>query len=529
MAPVTTERSGFLGSALIRSAMALMFSTVASAALGMVFWAAAARLFDTTALGRASAGASAITLLAGLAQLSLTSVFVRFLPTAGTATARLLRSGYLAVTVAALVLSVGFVAAGFGRSFLSYQALPLVAFTVAVAASAFSVVQDGVLTAMRRTAWVPVENVAISVAKLVLLPVLLALAAPAAVLVSWGVPVVAAVVVVSVLIFGRLVPAAHRTAGGARMPARRELASFLSAEYLNGILGTVGLYLPPVLVAAVLGLDATALFYLPWLLITAVAALLWNIVLSFTVEATADAARTGHHQRNALLLGVAVTVGSTAVLAGGAPLILSIAGHQYASGGAGVLRLLALSLPFAAIKIFYGAVTLMRKQPWRFFVMRTASSVLFLGSVVPLMDAYGSTGLAVSYLASEALVGLALVPTAVRQYRALSRRTIDDDVTQVIDLRALRAQEAVPPVPAPRAEPLLVARLEPPPPPAPTPASVPAPAVSPGAALAPVPARAPRHRAADDTAELQLAVAADPDQTAVLPRLPLSAVDGQGD
>ena len=63
--------------------MALMTATIAANGLGLVFWAVAAHLQPPAIVGRASAAIAALTLLAMIAQLNLTNVFVRLLPRAG--------------------------------------------------------------------------------------------------------------------------------------------------------------------------------------------------------------------------------------------------------------------------------------------------------------------------------------------------------------------------------------------------------------------------------------------------------------
>ncbi len=427
-------------SGLLRNAIALMFSTVASAALGMVFWAVAARMYDTAALGRASAAASAITLLGGLAQLSLTTAFVRFVPTLGSATRRFIGRGYAASSLAAVVLATGFAMCGLGRSFLAHGILPFLGFCLAVLCTAFSALQDGVLTAMRRTSWVPVENIAIAVAKLALLPIMGAAATGEPVLFAWAIPVIVATGVVSWLIFGRLVPAAVRSSRGrSRMPKRQELTSFMTAEYLNGLLGNLIGFLPPVLVALVLGPEQNAVFYLPWLIGTAIFALLWNIAISFMVEATSDPAHTRAHLRHSLRLGLLVTVGGGAVLLIGAPLVLPVAGSAYSSGGTTALRLIALTLPLEGICTLFAAGMLMEKKAWSIFWLRTVDTSLFLATAVPAMHRWGTTGAAGAFLVAEIVAALLVTPRVVRQYRRLANRTIDDDVTQVISVAEILA------------------------------------------------------------------------------------------
>ena len=64
------------------NALSLMTATVATNALGLVFWTFAARLDAPRIVGRAAAAVAALTLLATISQLNLTNVFIRLLPSA---------------------------------------------------------------------------------------------------------------------------------------------------------------------------------------------------------------------------------------------------------------------------------------------------------------------------------------------------------------------------------------------------------------------------------------------------------------
>src|SRR5689334_10735068 len=89
---------------LYRSAYALMISSGAVSVLGVVYWAVATRLFEPEVVGRSSSAIAALTFLAGLASLYLDGSLIRFLPRAGRAAPRIVRSAYLiAVTCSAVV------------------------------------------------------------------------------------------------------------------------------------------------------------------------------------------------------------------------------------------------------------------------------------------------------------------------------------------------------------------------------------------------------------------------------------------
>jgi O-antigen/teichoic acid export membrane protein len=435
------KAKGVKASRIFRSASALMFSTVASSALGMVFWIVAARLFDTQEVGRASAAVSAIMLLGGFGQLGLSSLLIRFVPIIGSAVGRLLRGAYLISTSVSLVFGVAFVTLGFGRQFLGQGAMWTAAFCVAVVCGCVSSMQDGVLTALKRTNWVPVENIAIAIARLALLPALIATASVNPVLIAWGVPMVGAVAVISVALFRWLLPKHVRVhAGRVRMPSRRELIKFTSAGYANGVVGNLTTYLPPVIITAVLGPAANAVFFVPWLIATVIYGLLWNIASSFVVEATSDAAHTATYLRHATRLVLLVGVGGTVTLVAGAPWLLALLGKEYSAGGTTALRLVGLIVPCSCVIVTYTVSLLMQRKNWAIFRLSCVSAVLSLPLAVVGMYRYGISGVVGGFLVADAIVAVCLLPAVVRRYRALANRSIDDDVTMVVDLALLRAE-----------------------------------------------------------------------------------------
>jgi O-antigen/teichoic acid export membrane protein len=417
---------------VVRNAVALMFSTVASAALGMMFWIVGARLYDVGDLGRASAAVSAITLLGGLSQLSLHSVFIRFLPTAGAATGRFIGLSYFASGSIAVLLAVGFFMFGFGADFLPPGSVSLGIFCVAVVCSSFSGLQDSVLTALRRTTWVPIENIAIAVGKLGLLPVLTGGMVMVPLLIAWGAPIVVAVLVLTVAIFLRLAPLqARRTRGRQALPTQRELFAFMTAENLNGILGNLTLYLPPLLVTAVLGPEQAGVFYVPWLIGTALIALTWNVLVSLVVEAATDPAHIRAQVRHAMRLLLLVCVGGGTALAAGAPIILAALGSRYAAG-ADSLRLIGLALPFGVVGTLFSVTGFMAKRAWPMFFVQLASTTMFLGGAYVAMSrlGYGAAGAAGAFAVAEALMALVLLPVTVIRLRALIHTgdTVDEKV-----------------------------------------------------------------------------------------------------
>ena len=136
-----------------------MTATVAANALGLVFWAAAAHLEPPAMVGRASAAVAALTLLAMIAQLNLTNVFIRLLPVAGRLGPGLVRRGYLAVVCLSVAAAVVYCASGLGSHLLAGGWGARTLFVLGVPVLAVFALEDSVLTALRLSPWVPVENI----------------------------------------------------------------------------------------------------------------------------------------------------------------------------------------------------------------------------------------------------------------------------------------------------------------------------------------------------------------------------------
>lgn len=402
---------------LARSSLALMLSTAATAGLGMLFWAVAAWAFDAADVGRASAGSSAMLLVATLGQLALTSVFARVLPPMTHGRARFITSGYAVVALVSLTLTAAFFAAGFGTEFLTATVVAVLAFGVGVAATAMSVVQDGALVALDKAAWVPVKNTALAVARMALLPLLAGSAVPEPILVAWAAPTVVAFLAVNVLLLGRRKTAAPAQRTG-EIPARRDIVRLVGGQYANSVVNAVILFSPPVVVTAVLGPEANAVFFLPWTITTALIGLLWNVVVPFVVEASGGRADVGANLRQMIRAGTLITVGGAVALLVLGPFVLRIAGSTYADDGAPVLRLLALALPFGAIATYFNAAELVRLRSAVSLATKVLAAVLFLGAAVPAMHAVGVTGAAAAYLASQVIVGVLLAPSVVAWLRS---------------------------------------------------------------------------------------------------------------
>lgn len=410
----------FVPAPVVRSGIALMASTGVSSGLGLVFWVVAAHLAKPTAVGRASADVSAMSLFALLSQLNLVNIYTRFLPRSGARARRFVIGGYAICVTFALVSSSLLVVAGGARSVLHLSGIEGVAFIGAVGLWTIFVLQDSVLTGLRAAKWVPLENGFFATGKILLL-VFLASFGASGIFLSWVIPVVPAVALVSLYLFARRIPDHHvEAAGRSEFPTRRTLRNFVIAEYASSFVGAIGGYLPPVVIVGVLGARAGAYFYLPWLVGTVADALLWNVSTSFVVEAGYARENPRSLLRRSGQLAVSVMLPLLLVLFLGAPLILNILGPKYSSGGTMLLRLVLLSIIPMSVTTLYQMFAWYDGKLWKLVGVQGLRVATFFAITVSLLNPLRTNAAGVGMLSAYGIFALVLIRPVVKRWRTLS-------------------------------------------------------------------------------------------------------------
>jgi len=410
-------------SPLLRNGYALMANTAVTAALGLAYWLAAARLYPASAVGAGGAAVSAMLFAAGVSQLNLMGAVTRFVPVAGAASKRFLASAYGASTACAVV--VGTIAVATSPwwappdSPLRSGALAGLLFVVGVVSWCVFVLQDSALTATRQAVWVPVENGLYGLVKLALLVgfavAVAGLASPNGILASWALPAVAAIVPVNLVLFRRFIPAhvAGSTASGGRAPfplSMRQVARFVGGDYAGSLCNQALISLMPLLVVALEGSVGGGHFYVAWTIATTMDLLASNLATSLTVEGALAEDRLAHYGREVLRRVVVVLVPIVAAVVVGAGMVLSLFGSDYRANSATLLRLLALAtLPRALSTVYLGLCRVERRVS-RIAAVQAAQAVLVLGLAAVLVPWLGIAGAGVAALAGQSAVALAVWP-----------------------------------------------------------------------------------------------------------------------
>jgi O-antigen/teichoic acid export membrane protein len=424
--PAPARLRAHLAHPLHANVYALTLNTVASSLLGVGYWVLAARLYPQEALGAGAAVVSTVLFLSNLAQLNLNGALSRFLPTAGRHAGRLVGSAYLASCAAAVLVGAAFLVAAPAvaprLAVPDSDLLAGVAFVVAIAAWSVFTLQDSALTAARGALWVPVENAAFGVAKVVVLFLLAASVPDRGIALSWFLPVAVALVPVNLLLFRRLLPRLRRSyearPEAAGLPGRKVLLRFVTLDYAGYLFMQAGTNALPLLVTAALGARANAVFYVGWLLGTALELVAYHFGTSLTVESARDPARLPAYARQVLRRGLLLVGCGAAALVVAAPLLLGLFGTGYAGAADGVLRLFAAAVIPKLLIIVYVAACRLRRTVGRIVLVQAATTTVVLALASALMGPLGVTGVGVAYLAGQLLVAAAILIPLVRVLRS---------------------------------------------------------------------------------------------------------------
>jgi O-antigen/teichoic acid export membrane protein len=432
-------RKRFKAGHLIQNAIALMVSSGGTAVLGVAFWATAAHLGSAENVGRATAEIAALSLLAFVAQLSFASIFDRFLPVLGKGTRKFVAHAYALTTGVALAAAIIYLLAGFGHEFIPTSFGWRALFVASVMLWTIFALQDSVLTGLRATRWVPVENILFALAKLALLPAALAITVGQGLFLAWTVPVVAATAGVNWYLFRKRIPE-HEAINAAieDVPSAREIASLAAAQFAQGL---INFFTPSIVVLIVitrLGAVAEAHYYLPTLIAGGVATFLWNIVTSFLVEASRDPAGIRQHANATIKAALIVLLPTMLIGIALAPEILRIFGSAYATHGTALLRLQLLSLPGTAVTAFYSTFAWLDKRIWRLALRDLVLAASFFTLLFTFIGHFGLLAAGMASLTTSIFQLIFFLPIAIKRYQQTG------DV-ETIDVTETTGGDAAPP------------------------------------------------------------------------------------
>ncbi|WP_072688122.1 lipopolysaccharide biosynthesis protein [Rhodococcus marinonascens] len=403
------------------NSLALMISSVVTGALGLVFWGVAARLFPPDQVGVASALITTAIMLSTLSNLSLGSMFERFIPVAGHRAGPLLVKGFASVALLALAAAVGFIALG-PRDTLFENRLEIAIYPLFVVVLALFALQDQTVSGLGVARWAALKNVFHALAKLLAVIVLAATGSALAIVASWGITAAIAVIVLLVSM-GLRIRSDSRYRQEPALPSNKELGAYFGSSYGITALGAIAPLVVPLIVVTKVGTAANAYFTVTWSIVSALYIMIYIMVGPFVAEVAAHPDKIADLSRRFVRTISAVAVVGGVGLAFVAPIALGFIGDEYRAEGTPLLHLAAVFVPFTVVGAVYsGLARVYRRLALAVVTQCLAAAVIIVGSVV-LSASIGVAGVGWAYLAAETLTAVILAGPLISWLRQLELRS----------------------------------------------------------------------------------------------------------
>jgi O-antigen/teichoic acid export membrane protein len=372
---------------------------------------AAAQLFTPDVVGVNNALISTMTLLGVAAQLNLGNALLRFVPVAELSARRLVLTCYAVGTAAAGLVGAVF---ALGAAWWAPELLhavgggPLIAFfALSTPVWTVFVMQDYVLTAIKRATLVPVENLVFSLSKIALLVPGALLAFFGAIAVSWVLATALIVLAVTAYLLRTLPSSAPDAPPSPVRP--RTVARFVTADWVGGLSTLAVEFGLPLLVLVTLGAEQAATFGVAWAIAYGLYLVSHGMGQSMVAHVAADPAGLAAARRSMVTKSLALIVPAALVIVPGAGLILSVFGAHYVATGTTLLALSALSaVPNVIVTaaLFGARVTQQRAVQ---FGVPAALALLVIPPALVLMPTFGLTGVGVALLVGQTVMAVALL------------------------------------------------------------------------------------------------------------------------
>ena len=403
---------------LYANGYALMANTAITSFFGLIYWILAAHRYSTADFGRGFAQVAAVMVISALTQLNFTSVLLRYLPRAGVQSGKLIVTAYaIAVAFAAVAATIVIVIINLTTSdnFALHMDTNLsIWFAISCCGWSIFNLQDGAMTGLRRTIWVPVENGTFNIGKIALLFALHGPLGANGILVSTTLPVLLALIPVNFAIFARFLPRHNIDMHHKHVVLdRKEISKYIAGDYVSTLFGQAMSTFMPVLVAGVLGATANGYFSTAQTMALALDLIAFNLAQSLTVEGSVNGDRVRQLTIDAAKRVALLVLPLGAILFIAAPYLLHLFPSDYSQNATLLLRLLIISsIPKAVIAVHI-AMARVNGKTHRNAITAAMQAVGLIGGSVVLMKWIGINGVGYAAISGQTIVALAVLPWMV--------------------------------------------------------------------------------------------------------------------
>jgi hypothetical protein len=419
------ENPRFGAKRLYRDAGSIAASNIANASLGVVFWALAAKTVPPDTLGIMTAVLAVILSTSVVVASGIGDAYSALLPAVGTARAQLYRKGQRLLWCLAF-------GSGVCAAIATTISLPQVRGSVGVgvlvivgilAWSAVSL-QNSTMVALGRARWMPATNVATSLAKIAVFPLLMAAVGWHAVELSFVISAVAIVLVVQPLIqrvvdSGQDLPSATMPELGAASAFNGFVAQTIAASALSFGMIT----LTPFLVTAFAGPRQGALFALALTIVQALDYVCAALATALIVHASSTPEQGATMARAILIRTVLIASAGSLAIVALTPLALGMLNREYGAMGArGVIAALCAGCVVRSVFTVWASLQKSRRSMKMPLIINALSAAILLAVLPHLCADFGALGGAIALLLAQTALSLGAVAYVLSGRRGSSAR-----------------------------------------------------------------------------------------------------------
>ncbi len=393
---------------VLANAGSILTTNAINMALGVPYWWIAARWFDPSAVGFASAVNAGMNLMGTLGMLGLGTLLIGELPRRPAERERLLSTGLLVAAVAGGLLGTGFALmaphVSSGLRSLAGSPATVALFALGAGLTSLALVLDQAVVGLLRSSLQVWRNSVFGISKLLALVVAAAFAA------RGGLTIYATWVfglVVCLLALASQTGALHHACRPSMAAVRRLGWQALGHHVLNSALQINSLAMPLV-VTAVLSTTVNAYYSIAGLISALVYVVPTALATVLFALGASDPAAIADRVRFTLVLSLALTALASLVLVFASVPILDVFGHGYARHAAVPLVVFALGAIPLSIREHFAAIQRLRGRPIGAapYVLAGSALKLVLATKGATMD--GLVGLSVGLLVASCGEALAL-------------------------------------------------------------------------------------------------------------------------
>jgi O-antigen/teichoic acid export membrane protein len=397
---------------LYRNAVYLVVYSAASNLTGVLFWIVVARLYDTEAVGLASAAISAIGFVVLFSSLGLDYGIVRFLPGAGSRTGDIINSCFTTTGLLSVILA-GIFLAGlevWSPALLSIRESPafLASFIILSLVVTVSQLAIQVFIARRRAGFALTQGLVFGLSRFIPIFLLASVIPILGIYVSWGIASTASALI-GIFWFIPWIIRGYFPRPGIKKTVLDEMFRFSAANFICNIFWMLPVVLLPLMVINILGAEQNAYYYIGWSAASIIFIIPASISQSLFAEGSHSQDKLGQEVRKCLKISLVLIFPALILLITLGDKILWLFGRAYSENTTSLIWVLAPSVLPMSINYIYLSIRRVEKRMKSAVILSAFIATVTLALSYILLPGMGILGAGLAWLAGQTGAALFVV------------------------------------------------------------------------------------------------------------------------